>query len=89
MLPEARLRIALFKVDCEGCEYEVLPALLSNRSVLARIDRLIGEIHEPAPGAREAARRLKEHFCGSGGKPPAVAVSQMQCQLLNESRPWR
>jgi len=38
--------VKLFKIDCEGCEFEVVPAmgeLFTNKS---RVERIVGEVHQ-------------------------------------------
>ena len=39
-------RLPLLKLDCEYCEYEVLPDL-EHSGVLTRTGRLVGEVHRP------------------------------------------
>ena len=41
---EQRPGLSLLKVDCEGCEYEVLPALAKG-GLLDLVPRIIGELH--------------------------------------------
>merc|ERR1719492_599196 len=58
--------IDFVKLDCEGCEYDIVPALRSG--MLARIGYVAGEIH---PGMRhsfedEAVREAKETMCTRG-----------------------
>ena len=63
----ARRHIPLLKIDCEGCEFEVLPQL-EGAGVLDHVDRIVGEIHAPwtRGGATHAAyEQLKLDFCTS------------------------
>lgn len=57
-------RLPLLKIDCEGCEFDVLPQL-EQSGLLERIDRLVGEIHAPRTRTKRqpAYERLKQSFC--------------------------
>jgi hypothetical protein len=80
----------VLKVDCERCEYEVLPDLHA-RGALARVGRIVGEVHPWAQEAGSAFTRarydwLLEQFCtayywrGVRHKHEAqVANSEMEC----------
>ena len=57
--------IPLLKIDCEGCEFEVLPRL-QEAGVLSGVDRIVGEIHAPRVSAKHALyEQLKLDFCAS------------------------
>ena len=63
----AKHRPRLLKIDCEGCEYEVLPQL-EQLNMLHAFSRIVGEIHAPpAPLGRSPKSRLyeqlKRDFC--------------------------
>lgn len=58
-----RERLPLLKIDCEGCEAEVLPALQSSGAI-ERVDRIVGEVHAPAAKTRVPSyEHLKQMFC--------------------------
>lgn len=48
--------IAMVKMDCEGCEFQSLPAL-AQMPVVTRIRRLAGELHIPDKEIEEIACR--------------------------------
>jgi FkbM family methyltransferase len=48
--------IAMMKMDCEGCEFESLPALV-NSKVAKRVQRFMGELHIPDEKIEELACR--------------------------------
>jgi FkbM family methyltransferase len=54
-------RINILKLDCEGCEYDVL--MNASDHVLSRIDYIVGEIHcSWEEFEKRGGQRLREHF---------------------------
>jgi len=51
--------IALVKMDCEGCEFKILPALVKSK-VSKRVMRLAGELHLPDSNIEELACRWEK-----------------------------
>lgn len=48
--------VAIVKIDCEGCEFSSLPALMEIvKEDPHRVRRLVGELHFPTPDLEEAA----------------------------------
>ena len=80
--------LPVLKIDCELCEYEVLPELRAS-GVLNRTERIIGELHPPRATAvqQQQRRQLSRDFCRFRGnnprllttQPPTVPQSDMVC----------
>lgn len=71
-------RLALLKVDCEGCEFSWLGS--ADADVLRRVDMVIGEIHFPGPEVPHyQVTRAREVMCAPGREAhgcsdPAVPI---------------
>lgn len=53
-------KIACMKVDCEGCEVEIIPAIISNPEWNARIDHTRSEFHPDFPAVAALLPELKQ-----------------------------
>ena len=60
IIAEATGRVRVLKIDCEGCEYKVIPAL--SDSVWGSFDVVTGEVHAQWMGAKRPSREIEE-FC--------------------------
>ena len=60
IIAEATGRVRVLKIDCEGCEYRVIPALTD--SVWGSFDVVLGEVHAQWMGAERPSREVEE-FC--------------------------
>jgi len=63
--------LAVLKLDCEGCEFEVLPEL-ERSGVLARAGRVVGELHARRDEPRY--REYKAKLCTTTVEGPALRV---------------
>jgi len=72
--------IAMVKMDCEGCEFQSLPAL-AQMPVVARIRRLAGELHIPDKEIEEIACRWEHGRLMSKCqmKPGSTLWSDVEC----------
>jgi FkbM family methyltransferase len=69
-------RCRLLKIDCEGLEYEILP----RARALDRVDYLVAEFHEAAPGLTGRAHDLAE-FCRTRIAPDRVRI--VRCEKVD------
>ena len=69
--------VALVKLDCEGCEYEVVP---QNAEFFVNVGRIVGEMHAHAGGGQiqSNAAYTREILCESR---PQVAIARSEGRI--------